>query len=217
MSGLINKFLEPFSYLIYTVTLVVSIYYQRSVTKAFLLLYYIFSTAIIFYGSLLAFYKTLGDNNWVYNLFFLVTIVVLSCYFHRVLFGRGKKTLVKILLVVNILLFVWYDIVLKKFDGYYNNQVVAFCFLSIVAYSFLYFHQLINNVNEESILLDFDFWLISGYLLYFLGAFFVILFYQNAAVSQRGFVWGLQSIILFLSAIITLSGNLWIRNQNKPA
>ena len=217
MSGLINKFLEPFSYLIYSITLVISLHYQRSFNKTLLFLYYIFSTAVVFYASLLAYYKTLGDNNWIYNLFFLVTIVVLSWYFHRVLFGRGKKKVVKILLVVNILVFVWYNIVLKKFYGYYNNQVIAFCFLSVVAYSFLYFHQLINNVNEQSILLDFNFWLISGYLLYFLGAFFVILFYQNAAVSQRGFVWGLQSFILFLSAVITLSGILWIRNQKKLA
>lgn len=216
MGDVVAKFLEPFSYFIYTVTFIISIGWKKNV-KQFLLLYYAFSTVIIFYASLLAYRKTLGDNNWLYNLFFLITVIALSYYFHETIANRCKKHLIQFILLVNILLFIWYDIILKKFWEEYNNYVVAFCFLSIVLYTFLYFHELITNVNEQSILLDFDFWLISGYLLYFLGAFFVILFYKNASVVQRSVLWGLHSGILFLSSVITLSGSLWMSYQKKLA
>ena len=217
MSDVVAKFLEPFSYFIYSVGFIISIGWKKSVKKNLLLLYYIFSTGITFYACLLAYLKTLGDNNWLYNFFFLITVIALSFYFHQTLASKGKKHLVKFILLVNILLFIWYDVILEKFWEEYNNYVVAFCFLSIVVYSFLYFHELITNVNEQSILLDFDFWLISGYLLYFLGAFFVVLFYKNASVVQRSFLWGLHSGILFLSSVITLAGSLWMINQKKLA
>lgn len=215
MSSLITNFLEPFSYFIYTGLFVSIVGADKSLKKIALLFYYLFASVIIFYACLLAHFITWGDNNWLYNLFFLVTIVVLSYYFHEALDNSEKKTTVKIILLVNIILFAWYDIILKKFDFNYNNYVVACCFLSIVIYSLLYFHQLINNVSDRNILHEFDFWLVTGYLLYFLGAFFVILFYKNASVTQRAFLWGLQNLILFSSAMITLSGNIWMRYRKK--
>jgi hypothetical protein len=217
MSDLISNFLEPFSYFLYSVALFACVFYRTDFKKSVLLLYYIFASLIILYASLMAYYKTWGDNNWVYNLFFLITIVVLSYYFHQLLHSIQKKIAIRIVLIINLALFMRYDIVSRQFHGTYNNYVVAFCFLSIVVYSFLYFHQLVTHVAEQSLLLQFDFWLVTGYLLYFLGGFFAVLFYKNASIEQRQILWGLQNIILFISAVITLCGNLWVGYKRKLA
>jgi hypothetical protein len=155
------------------------------------------------------------DNNWIYNLVFLLTMLVVSWYFRNLLFSKTKKYIVSILTVINVAFFVYYDIFLAQFFNKYNNQVYAFCFLSIVFYSLLYFYQLIRNVTELNILHQFDFWLISGYLLYFLSCFFVILVYGHAHVDLRRVIWAIQNIILFLSSVITITGNLWINYHRK--
>lgn len=217
MFSLITNFLEPICYLIYTGIFMSVFFLERSSSRTVLLFYYFFAFITIFYACLLAHVNTWGDNNWLYNLFFFVTIIVLSYYFFNLIDSRNKKTAILVILLVNVGLFIWHDIISQKFYDNYNHYVVAVCFLSIIIYSFLYFHQLVTNVGHRNILIDFDFWLVSGYLLYFLGAFFAILFYKNASIEQRAILWGLQNIVLFLSALITLSGNLWISHKKKLA
>jgi hypothetical protein len=183
--------------------------------KKVLFTYYIIGTLLILYASLLAFYKTMGDNNWLYNLFFLLTICIASYYFFQILQNKIKKYVIAILFVVNVSLFIRYDILAHQFFNTYNNYVNAFCFLSIVVYALLYFDQLLRNVSEQNILNDFDFWLISGYLLYFLGGFFLILMYKDANVEQRGIIWAIQNTILLCSSLVTLTGTLWIQRRRN--
>ena len=217
MFRIISNFLEPFSYFIYAGLFISVVRSGKDLKKIVLLSYYLFASGVLFYACLLSHVGTWGDNNWLYNLFFLVTIIVLSFYFHQILLSGKKKTAVKIIISINLIQFVLYDIVRKHFHFTYNYNVVAFCFLSIIIYCFLFFHQLITNVSERSILHNFDFWLVAGYLFYFLGAFFVILFYSNTPVGHRRLIWGVQNIILLLSSLITLCGNLWMVSKRKIA
>jgi len=99
----------------------------------------------------------------------------------------------------------------------YNTPVYASTFISIVAYSLLYFDQVIRNVNELEILKQFDFWLVSGYLIYFLSSFFIIIFYDEVPLRHRAFLWSLQNMVLFISASLTFSGYLWITYKNKSS
>lgn len=178
--------------------------------------YYLFATIIMFYASFLVIYtKKDIDNNWIYNLLFFQTICVFSYYFHTILINQNKKNIVKLLVLINVVFFMYFDVLLKQFFESYNNYVFAVCFLTIVIYCLFYFEQLIKNVTEFNILHNFDFWLISGYLLYFLGSFFIILLYKDAGLEMRRTMWALQNIILFLSSVITLTGVLWINYQKK--
>ena len=45
-----------------------------------------------------------------------------------------------------------------------------------------FFDQVLRNVSELNIHHQFDFWLASGYLMYFLSCFILILFYDNVEV-----------------------------------
>jgi hypothetical protein len=208
-------FLEPLSYLVYVIAFLVIIRKRRDRLKMFLLGYYVVATALILTASMLSYKKTWGDNNWLYNIFFLLTIVTLSLYFHQLLTTPFKKLFVKGALVVNLLLFLIFDIALGQFFFHYNNYVIAVCYLSIVGYTFLYFHQVITNVTDLAIVHHFNFWLVTGYLVYFLGAFFIVLFYNNVGRELRGFVWGLQNIILLLSALLTLYGAIYLTKKQR--
>lgn len=188
---------------------------DKTFRKKVLFCYYFAATLLIFYASLLAHYKTFGDNNWIYNLFFLLTITVFSYYFHQLFYNKQKKIIVRLLFIINVCLFIYIDILLKRFFDQISNYTSAFCFLSIVIYALLYFDQVIRNVSEVNILHQFNFWLVSGYLLYFLSCFFIILFYVYAGINGRRTIWTLQNIILFLSSVITLTGNLWIQYRRK--
>ncbi|MDQ6762369.1 MAG: hypothetical protein M3015_07050 [Bacteroidota bacterium] len=206
-----KNFLEPLAYLLYTFLLLISIDRNSSISRRILFVYYLAALFLTYYANYLSFTKTLGDNNYLYNLFFFITACTFSYYFYQLLTGRMRKMIVIFLLAVNLFLFIFYEIINRKFDGSYNNYVNAACFLSIVVYSFMYFHQLLRNVNELNILHEFNFWLISGYLLYFLGSFFIVLFYSEFTTELRGMVWAFQNIILLTSALIALTGNLWIK------
>lgn len=206
-----KNFLEPLAYLVYAFLLLMAIDRRSPIAKKILFIYYLVALFLTYYANYLSFTKTQGDNNYLYNLFFLITICVFSYYFYNLLTARVRKMIVLFLLLINLTLFIFYDILSGKFDGTYNNYVTATCFLSIVVYSLLYFYQILKNVNELNILHEFNFWLISGYLLYFLGSFFIVLFYPEMPTGLRGVVWAFQNIILFTSAVIALAGNLWVK------
>src|SRR3712207_2696179 len=110
--------------------------------------YYLFETLLMSDASFLVIYTERDfDTNWLYNLFFLLTICVFSWYFYNLLLSKTKKYIVIFLFFINVGFFINYDILLRQFYAY-NNYVFAFCFLSIVVYSLLYFYQLIRNVSE---------------------------------------------------------------------
>ena len=207
----LKNFLEPLSYLLYTFLFIIMLNKNSPVARKALFGYYLIAVTLTYYASFLSYVKTRGDNNYLYNLFFFISICVFSYYFYNILTGRIKKYIVSFLFVLNLFLFIEYDIVLGQFHDTYNNYATATCYLSIVIYCLFYFNQLLRNVNEVNILHEFDFWLISGYLLYFLGAFFIILIYKDKNESERAIIWAFQNIILFTSAIIALTGNLWIK------
>lgn len=202
--------LEPFSYLIYTISVFIIWNRSKSIKRTVLFVYYLLAALLL----TVACYPNANINNLIYNIFFLITACVFSYYFKSILFNKTKRNIIKFLLVINVILFIKSDILLhQQFN--YNTDVYAITFLSIVIYALFYFDQLLRNVNELNLLHQFDFWLVSGYLLYFLSSFFIILFYYEVDINQRAVLWSLQNFILFLSSVLTLTGSLWIYHQKK--
>jgi hypothetical protein len=220
LASFINNFLEPFSYLIYTVSFLLVNRRDKTFKRKVLLVYYIIAPPLMFYACLIAL-DVKSNNNLIYNLHNCLYAVVLYYYFHETLNSSLKKKIIKCLIVGDILYFVIKDVFLGQYS-LYDSIGNSIFYLGIVVLSFMYFHQLLGNAKEYNILLEFDFWLICGFLLYFLGSFFVILTYNyfahDAAAAQRkelAYLWGVQNMLLFLGSLITLSGNLWITYQKK--
>jgi len=224
----IANYLEPLSYFIYAVALLLRLRVDKRNKTKVLVVYYVLTCILMTYASWAI---TLPDNdlrrnnNWIYNLVFLLPNALLFCYFYLTLTSASKRFVTKGLLLLNVLVFSINDFMLHQFDQF-NSFCNSFFSLSIVVCVLMYFHQVLANVSEKDILLEFDFWLISGYLLYFLGSFFIIVTYDYLSFSikapetleqqiQLASLWGVGNILLFISALLTLIGTLWTRRQEK--
>lgn len=203
--------MEAFSYLLYaTAVFVARDNSKSSVSRTVLFIYYILAALLI----TIAAYPNVALNNFIYNIFFFITICVISYYFHTLLVGKAKRAILYLLVVVNLLLFLINDVIYQQYDQY-NPYVYSISYLSIIVYALLYFHQLMTNVDEKNLLYRFDLWVVSAYLLYFLSSFYIILIYGEVEVSRHALIWSAQNIILFLSSAITLIGSSWIYYQKK--
>lgn len=200
--------LEPFSYLIYAISFLIIFKKSKTIKRNFLFVYYLVAALLLFAAC---FTK---DNNLIYNLFFFITVSVFSYYFHTIISNKTKKLIIAIFFGINFILFLTYDIVFNRWYQY-NTHVFAVSFLSIVVYGLFYFDELIRNIDEMVLLEKFDFWLVSGYILYFIGSFSIICFFDKIPVTERALLWSVQNIILFLSSVITLIGGLWIPSQKR--
>jgi hypothetical protein len=207
------NYLEPICYLIYTAVLFDRYRHNRAPKYGILLGYYLCTFGLLLLSSILAMNGM--DNNWTYNSFFFLTILFLSWYFYLILVRRFEKILVLSLLAVNVFLFLKFVVLKDKFFGTYNSEVFGFSLLTIVIHALFYVNQLLREVEEGNLLLNLDFWLVASYLIYFLGGFFVVLFYYHSSISERATVWSLLNIVLLVSAIIALVGNQVIRKHEK--
>ena len=170
MRSLLMNELEPVAYLIYMLAVLLQLKHHRSFRYKVLAVYYAICAVILYIGIVFS-----EINNWTYNILFFANILVLSKYYLELFVGKIKKKIIISCCIFNALLFIYINIISFKYNDY-NNYVYAISFITIVLYSLLYLHQLLINLKEESLLLNFDFWLVCGYLLYFLGSFIIILF-----------------------------------------
>lgn len=206
MKDFFKNGLEPLSYLIYAIAIFIAIRKNKLIKKEVLFIFYLLAIVII----LVACYTTnMLLNRILYNLYFFITISVFSYYFRSLLSTKTKKNIVNILFIINLILFINICLVSHQFFEI-NNYFYAIIYLTIIVYALLYFHDVLKNVNEIKLLHQFDFWLVSGYLLYFLSCFFIIFFYENVDISLRATLWSLQNSILFLSSLLTMCASIWI-------
>jgi hypothetical protein len=125
-----------------------------------------------------------------------------------------KRYVIVGLFILNLAMFVKLSVVSHQMLEI-NNYTYAITYGTIVIYVLLFFDQVLRNVSELNILHQFDFWLASGYLMFFLSCFFIILFYDNVEVKDKSILWSVQNIILLFSCLLTLSGALWINYRLK--
>ena len=206
MKDFFKNGLEPLSYLIYAISIFILLKRNKSIKKEVLFIFYLLAIILI----LVACYTTnMMLNRIIYNVYFFITVSVFSYYFKSLVSTNPKKLIVTILFIMNLILFINICIISRQLFEI-NNYFYAIIYLTIVIYALLYFDDVLKNVNELKLLHQFDFWLVSGYLLYFLSCFFIIFFYENVDISLRATLWSLQNILLFLSSVLTLSASAWI-------
>ena len=211
MRQVLKDLLEPFSYLIYALAIFLMIRKRNSKGLKRLLIYYVLALPYITWAVLT---RLVQINVTLYNCFFIITVTVFSGYFLSILRGRTKRAVIGIIFLINLVLFIKADLLYRGFL-LIHTDIYAATYLSFIIYTLMYFENVITNVNERNLLTQFDFWLVSGYLLYFFSSFFIILFYDNIDVTQRALIWSLQNVILFLSSLVTLFGSLWIYRQKE--
>ncbi len=208
-SFLINE-LEPVAYLIYMLAVLLQLKHQRSFRHKVLAVYYATGALVVYIGLVFS-----ENNFWTYNVLFFANILAQSRYYLTLFESKTKKKIIIACCIFNTILFIYINIISFKYNDY-NNYVYAISFITIVLYSLLYLHQLLINLKEESLLLNFDFWLVCGYLLYFLGSFIIILYYNYYTSNKiaRGDLWAMHNTILFICAAFTMFISLQILKKN---
>lgn len=215
--------LEPLSYVLFSIAFLLRMSIEKQVKVKVLFIYYLFAAISFSYASWLVFKNQ--NNTWIYNLLYLPAVVAICYYFHEIFYSRRSKAIVKFLIALNVIYFAGRIILFGKLvilDSFgYSLLSISVSFLS-----FVYFYQLLRHVNELKVWANFDFWLISSYLLYFLGSFFIFSLYANLTYNildtytheqriQLSVLWGVHNVLLFLSSVITLVGSLWVAYHNK--
>lgn len=218
-----TNLLEPLSFLIYAICFSVRVKNDSAARTKVLFLFYITFTVLMAYASYIVFYK--GNNNWIYNLSYLPAGICISYYFYKLFRSKEKKNAIKWLAAVNLVYFLIKNTLFSSISGLDSFGYSLLC-VTIILIIFMYYHHVMNNITENRITYSFDFWLVSGYLLYFSGCFFIFLTWSYLTVrisdtytdEQRTLLtmlWGVHNILLFLSATITLAGNSWITYRKK--
>ena len=153
--------------------------------------------------------------------------VFIGHHFYRLLQSPIKKNTVIALLCIYMVHVVIRQIThegIRMFDSFGYSLLSA----SIAVYVFMYYHQVLQKVTEQSIFEDLNFWLASSYLVYFVGSFIIFVSYYyfttlviNTLTKEESrlltTLWGLHNVLLFISAATFLTGSLWINFRRKLA
>lgn len=202
--------LEPFAYLIYVLAVLLQLKQSKLFRYKVLSVYYTACAVILYIGIVFS-----DNNSWTYNIIFFVNILVSSWYYINLFNTKTKRTITVVLGTLNAGVFIFINVVRHKYNDY-NAEVYGLSFITIVLYSFLYLHQLLVNMKEESLLRNFDFWLVCGYLFYFLGSFIIVLYYNHSNdYFGRGDMWLMHNVILFICSAFTLLVSLQILKKNN--
>jgi len=220
---LISFLLEPISYLV--LALSVSFHAWRSSGRLkYKVLAGFFLTATLLTVATL---RLEVANIVIYDILCLLTSICLSVYFFYSLIIPWKKMVTVVLCLTQISQFVLSNIVFKSaplFDSM-GYVILSVC---IVIMIFMYLHQILSNVTEEALSLNFDFWFVSSQLIYFLGSFIIFLtfnyltrkilpaeLYSEENRTLLTNLWGVHNVLLFLSSLLTLGSVIWIAFHKK--
>jgi hypothetical protein len=167
-----------------------------------------------------------GPNIFVYNILYVFNALALGQYFYSLLIGNGRRMAVILLVMVP---FIYYIINNVVFEGeeVFDSLGYVFSSIAIVIMIFMFLSQTLANVSEERLSMNFNFWYVASQLIYQLGAFIIFLTFnyltkkiltadysqENRAVLTK--LWGLHNVLLFLSALLTIFGVIWISSHKK--
>jgi hypothetical protein len=221
----ISYLLEPISYLVLALSISFYVWRTSNNLKCKILAAYFIIATLLTAATL--FLPRNTSNIVAYDILCLLTSVFLSVYFFYSLIMPWKKIVTLFLCLTQISYFVLSNIVFKSaplFDSM-GYVILSVC---IVIMIFMYLHQILSNVTEESLSLNFDFWFVSSQLIYFLGSFIIFLTFnyltrkilttelyleENRVLLTK--LWGVHNVLLFLSSLLTLGSVIWIAFHKK--
>lgn len=228
MAFFFNYLLQPFAFLFYLAGFVIHRHYRRDDNTHALYTYYILASVLHMTIATCAAYRLTSKGNiWLYDIGGFLAVLFISRHFYQLLDSKLKKRTVIVLTIINLL----YAVVRQfTIEGVrlFDSIGTSFFSASVAVYVFMYFHQVLKNVTEANILKDFNFWLCSSYLLYFVGSFIIFINYHRLTTKilktytqeERDLLmalWGVHNVLLFAGALLLLTGSLWISYRRKLA
>jgi hypothetical protein len=165
------------------------------------------------------------NNVWAYNALFLAGSVCIGIYFNKILKNSVSKIIVVVFIFLQVIYFITRNLIFDKlfvFDSF-GYSIVS---ISIIMFSFMYLYEKFKHIDELKIYHNNHFWIIAGYLIFYIGGFFIFttFYYLTNKImptytyEERELLttlWGVHNVLLFLSALTTLTGSLWITFRER--
>lgn len=225
MRYFLNFLLEPISYLISMISMgYYALRFSDELRHKILSGYFLVASLLV--TEAIFFPKNLVQLE-IYPLLCLLAALSFSAYFYLLFQNALKKKITLALALIQLVYFIFSSLVFKREVGF---DSMAYVILStcVVVMIFMYVHQLLNNITIEPLTMNFDFWVISSQLIYFLGSFIIFLsfdyitrkflpggIYQNDHRAITHSLWGVHNVLLFLSSILTGGSIVWIVAHKK--
>lgn len=225
---LITSFLlEPAAYFLLAAFIFWHARRDRRIKTKVLYLYYFVATVLMIRSTLLG---IVGESNIeIYSLLGLLTSIGFGVYFYHTLTIRWKKSAVVLFCLVEAVYYVSTNVVQTP-EPVFDSLGYVLLSTGIVLMSFMYMHQVLTNVTDDPLSLNFDFWFVCSQMIYYLGAFVIFLTFnyltkkilpeQAYSMENRGLLthlWRGHNVLLFLSALINATGVLWIAYRKKSS
>jgi hypothetical protein len=164
-----------------------------------------------FYSKILLLQKT--PNLFIYNINILISFLLLSAFFWRILHLKKKKLIITGMIVLFIL-FIIFDLVkLENFTSEFNSNNYGVASFLLVSYCLMFYLEKLKFPTEEKITKTSDFWYVTGILTYYSGCFFIFINYKNLILTQNlrngvGLVWHIHNVIFMVMFIYFFIGIL---------
>jgi hypothetical protein len=168
-----------------------------------------------------------GSNIAYYDILCLLTSICFSIYFFYALKVIWKKIVSIALCATQIVYYILSNVLFKN-APLFDSMGYVILSMGIVIMIFMFLHQTLGHITEESLSLNFDFWFTSSQLIYFLGSFIIFLTFnyltrkimptENYSPENRILLtrlWGVHNVLLFLSSLLTTSSVVWIASHKK--
>jgi hypothetical protein len=220
----ITHILEFSSYLIFFLSLALwTIQDKRGIIKV-LSGYYLICALLIAKAAMYA--GTKGSNIYLYSILCVLSSFCLGAYFYTVLKSQWPRMLVFLICALNGGYYLLANVI-QSAPGVFDSLAYVLLAFSIVVLCFAYIIQLMRNVKEEALSMDFDFWFVTSQLIYFIGSFVIFLtfgYLTKKVMEDPSYVgysrpltwlWGLHNVLLFLSSLVATGGILWIFYRKK--
>jgi len=145
------------------------------------------------------------SNHFIINAFVIIEFVLFSLIFHQVFIGKNLKRIVLIATSIYILVCIYTFTLVEGFQTF-NSTISTIACLLIIIWVFIYFYQLLQQLEVKKLTIVPMFWISVSCLFYFSGTLFVFL-YSDVIIFQKEpkfyyHLWNIYYVLLFIFRIL---------------
>jgi hypothetical protein len=153
------------------------------------------------------------ENFLFYNSFLLFETLLLSTFFYQVF--RKKPAKIVVVVMACFCVAAWIFIYKKVgHTAYYNNFTTLENSLLLCYVLYYYFERILIS-NSEMIYSDPKFWIITGYLVFTSGTFFLLLYYPTLTIEERSKFYILNYVFAIIKTVL-LTVAMFMKNKPEP-
>ena len=194
------------------------VFKKRINDKSFRVIFFLIAFGLLCDIQGLYYLKQHKENFRTYNLFILIEGVFLGFFFYQILYNKLIKQFLFVIGVGFISYWLYTFFTIGNRD--YVNTCVTIENVCILAFAIYYYYEQIIRLNTTFIYNQPRFWVVTAYLIYIAGTFFLLLYLPifSSKDQEKYYVLNYVFIIirsLFLSLAIFMKNDLPTIKSNK--